>query len=64
MVKLMRFIHIRIASFWPERRMRRTMRCHRNKRVSASEMCQIRRNILTELSHKLRKQSLTRQAPH
>jgi len=27
-------------------------------------IAEIRRNILTELSHKLRKQSLTRQAPH
>jgi hypothetical protein len=64
MVKLMRFIHIQIASFWPGRRMRRTMQCRHNERGNDSEMCQIRRSILTELSHRLRKRSLTRQSPH
>ncbi len=63
-MRRMGLVVIQIASFWPGRQMWRTIQCYGNERVNASEMCQFSRSILTELSHKLRKQSLTRQAPH
>ena len=64
MMRRMGLVVIQIASFWPGRQMWRTIQCYGNERVNASEMCQFSRSILTELSHKLRKQSLTRQSPH